>query len=644
MSGNGKSPEGAAAYTRSGLVLHFVKGSAFLFLLSIFCSMMVTLLQLYIPRVIEEAVDSLGSGGDLIASALLIIALALGAVLFRYGRISFNEQAAQTMMQAMRDELHRQILHLPLSWHQENATGDIIQRCTNDTDRINEFVSRQLTEVFRIVILIAVSFFHMFQMNLKLSFIAAVTIPVVVGYSLFFHVRIGKRFLVCDEEEGRLSTIAQENLTGIRVVHAFGRERFEQERFGRQNERYTNSWIDLMKLLSLFWGCGDLLSGIQVMLIIVFGSIFCVNGTLTPGQFIAFLSYNSMMVWPVRSLGRIISEMSKAGVSIDRIGYILNSPDEETAFAAGHPAAAEKTPFSGNDSASAGNTASNNNVSAAAGNTDLSGSHASSGQGSLLSAEKAAGLMRGDIEFDHVSFRFDDTLILKDVSFTIPGSSTFGILGATGSGKSTLMLLLDRLYDLPEDCGSIRIGGTDIRRIPLPVLRKQIGIVLQEPFLFSRTIAENISISHSSMPMEEIRRASDIAALDEAVNSFESGYDTVVGERGVTLSGGQKQRTAIARMLTQHAPVMVFDDSLSAVDAETDVRIREALKSRLSEATVILISHRVSTLMEADRILVMEQGRVAEWGSPEELYKNNGIYRRVCELQYAAGEVSHESE
>ena len=554
MSRSRKRPEGAAVSNRTGLVLHFVRGSAFLFLLSIFCSMMVTLLQLYIPRVIEEAVDSLESGGNLVASALLIVVLALGAVLFRYGRISFNEQAAQTMMKAMRDELHARILHLPLSWHQQNATGDIMQRCTNDTDRINEFVSHQLTDVFRIAILIAVSFFHMFQMNLRLSFIAAAAIPVVVGYSLFFHVRIGKRFLVCDEEEGLLSTIAQENLTGIRVVHAFGRERYEQERFGRQNERYTDSWIDLMKLLALFWGCGDLLSGVQVMLIIVFGSVFCVNGTLTPGQFIAFLSYNSMMVWPVRSLGRIISEMSKAGVSIDRIGYILNAPDEEAAFAKESRAAAKPD--------------------------------------SALTEEEIAELMRGDIRFEHVSFRFDDTPVLSDVSFTIPGGSTFGILGATGSGKSTLMLLLDRLYELPEESGSIRISG----------------------------------------------------ALEDTIDSFSSGYDTVVGERGVTLSGGQKQRTAIARMLTQNAPLMVFDDSLSAVDAETDVRIREALKSRLSDATVILISHRVTTLMEADQILVMEQGRVAELGSPAQLYRKNGIYRRVCDLQLSAGEVDHESE
>ena len=606
MSRSRKRPEGAAVSNRTGLVLHFVRGSAFLFLLSIFCSMMVTLLQLYIPRVIEEAVDSLESGGDLVSSALLIVLLALGAVLFRYGRISFNEQAAQTMMKTMRDELHARILHLPLSWHQQNATGDIMQRCTNDTDRINEFVSHQLTDVFRIAILIAVSFFHMFQMNLRLSFIAAAAIPVVVGYSLFFHVRIGKRFLVCDEEEGLLSTIAQENLTGIRVVHAFGRERYEQERFGRQNERYTDSWIDLMKLLALFWGCGDLLSGVQVMLIIVFGSVFCVNGTLTPGQFIAFLSYNSMMVWPVRSLGRIISEMSKAGVSIDRIGYILNAPDEEAAFAKESRAAAKPD--------------------------------------SALTEEEIAELMRGDIRFEHVSFRFDDTPVLSDVSFTIPGGSTFGILGATGSGKSTLMLLLDRLYELPEESGSIRISGKDIRDIPLPALRKQIGIVLQEPFLFSRTIGENISITRSSLTSEEIRRASDIAALEDTIDSFSSGYDTVVGERGVTLSGGQKQRTAIARMLTQNAPLMVFDDSLSAVDAETDVRIREALKSRLSDATVILISHRVTTLMEADRILVMEQGRVAELGSPAQLYRKNGIYRRVCDLQLSAGEVDHESE
>lgn len=568
---------------RVRLVRHFLKGSLHLFILSILSAMVMQVLTLLIPQVIRNSVDRLNEGVDLRSSAITIIILALLAVLFRYGRIYLNERAAQGMMRTMRNELHQHLGRLPLGWFHENSTGDIIQRCTNDTDRIGTFVSQQLTEVIRILILVVFSFIFMFRMNFTLSLIALLTFPVIVGYSLFFHARIGSRFQVCDEEEGTLSTIAQENLTGIRVVHAFGREKFEQDRFAKQNRIYTDSWMGLMKLLSLFWGCGDLLSGIQVMLIITVGSVLCVRGRMTAGEFIAFLSYNSMMVWPVRSLGRIIAEMSKAGVSIDRIGYILRSVPESQAYRTAEPS------------------------------IDT--------------------LMKGDIVFDHVTFRYSQAPVVDDVSFTIRGGTTVGILGPTGCGKSTLMLLLDRLYDLKEEEGSIRIGGQDIRNLSLKELRSHIGMVLQEPYLFSRSISENIAITKPELSMPEVRHAASTAFLDQAVDSFDKGYDTLVGERGVTLSGGQKQRTAIARMLTQKAPVMVFDDSLSAVDAETDRKIRAALQTETKGATVILISHRITTLIDSDLILVMDKGKIAESGSPEQLYQKKGIYRRIYDLQ-----------
>ena len=322
-----------------------------------------------------------------------------------------------------------------------------------------------------------------------------------------------------------------------------------------------------------------------MLLVLVLGSVMCVNGTLTAGELIAFITYNSMMIWPVRQLGRVISEMSKAGVSIDRIRYIMNSEPEQD-------------------------------------------------RPDAVSSETAQQALRGDIEFDHVSFGYDsEKEILHDISFRIKAGTTLGILGSTGSGKSTLMHLLDRLYDLPEGSGRISIGGVDIRDMKAADLRRGIGMVLQEPFLFSRTISENIGIIDRNIPEEDIRRAADIACVDETISEFTNGYDTMVGERGVTLSGGQKQRTAIARMLTQKAPIMVFDDSLSAVDAETDARIRSRLAQLLGTATVILISHRVTTLMQADQIIVMEKGRITESGTPEELRTSGGLYQRISELQ-----------
>jgi ATP-binding cassette subfamily B protein len=307
-----------------------------------------------------------------------------------------------------------------------------------------------------------------------------------------------------------------------------------------------------------------------------------VNGSLTLGGFIAFVSYSATLAWPVRSLGRVLAEMSKAGVSIERVGYILNSPEE----------------------------------------ADAEG---------VLTAP-----IRGDLVFHHVSFGYEKTEVLRDVSFTIPEGKTFAILGGTGSGKSTLVHLLDRLYDLSPEQGSITIGGINVNDFDRRHLRRSIGLVLQEPFLFSRTIRENITMTKPTATEDELHRAAEIACVDEALSELRHGYDTVVGERGVTLSGGQKQRVAIARMLVQNAPIMIFDDSLSAVDTETDAKIRAALKSKMKDATVILISHRITTLMQADCIMVLENGRVTEIGTHGELMERPGIYRDIYEIQMSS--------
>ncbi len=595
-------------YTRVSLILDFLRGSIKYFVISILSALCVTGLDMLSPQLIRTTVDgilgdnelklpeflmnriaSVGGVGYLrdrlwLIGGLLVI-MALFSVAFRYLFMLFNARGAESLVETMRNRLFSHIQRLPFSWHMQNQTGDIIQRCTSDVDMVKNFVSEQLTSVFRIVILIILSLLFMFSMNPRLTLVALASIPIIIAYSAYFHSKIGRQFLICDENEGILSTIAQENLTGVRVVRAFGREKYEKDRFEKQNNIYTNLWIKLCGFMALFWGAGDLISGLQVMLIVILGAVFCVRGSMTAGEFIAFISYNAMLTWPVRSLGRMISEMSKAGVSIERIRYIMNSDAEQDKPEA--ELAGEGTPE-----------------------------------------------MRGDIEFHNVSFSYGDAPILSDISFKIPQGTTFGILGGTGSGKSTLMHLLNRLYDLPKENGRITIGGVDIADMKGSWVRSHIGMVLQESFLFSRTIAENIGITRRGMSLSDIRWAASIACVDEAISEFSKGYDTVVGERGVTLSGGQKQRTAIARMLTQRTPIMVFDDSLSAVDSETDAKIRQALKRNLGDSTVILISHRVTTLMQAECILVLDKGRVAELGSHEELIKKkDGIYRRIYDMQ-----------
>lgn len=589
------------------IIFYFLEGCLFLYFVSILFSVIVTFLDFLGPKIIQYTVDyciadtalEKGSvplfmetlvekvGGreflreHLVYVAAAVAAIAVAAAICRYLMKLINSFAAEKFVRRMRDKLFEHIMELPFSWHSENHTGDIIQRCTSDVDTIKMFISEQLHSLVRILIRIVVAVYFMFGINKTMTLISATFIPVIVLYSCFFHNKIRAGFEKADAEEGRLSATAQENLTGVRVVRAFGREKYERDRFEKRNYDYTNLWIKLINILAAFWASNDLISGLQVMMITIFGAVFCVRNYITVGEYIAFVAYNAMLTWPVRALGRIISEMSKARVAIDRIGYIINSEVEKDIENAVEPD------------------------------------------------------MRADIRFENVSYRYENGSdeVVNNISFTIKAGSTVGILGGTGSGKSTLMYLMDRLYKLPKENGSIYIGDTNIADIKAKYLRKNIGLVLQEPFLFSGTLSENIGITKKDPDMKEIREAARIAALDDTILSFNKGYDTYVGERGVTLSGGQKQRTAIAQMLMSKPPVMIFDDSLSAVDTETDIKIRKALSENSGDSTVIIISHRITTLMHADNIIVLDKGNLVQMGSHDSLVRQEGMYKKIYDIQ-----------
>ena len=591
------------------MTLGFMRGAIGFFITSIIAALLLAIVDTLGPKIISVTVDNvLGNkpaelpewalslinslGGfeyfrsHLYYIALLLVVLGLLTAIFQYCNRVFNARGAETLVKNMRDSIFAHIDRLPFSWHMKNQTGDIIQRCTSDVDTVKRFLSDQMTAVFRIIIMLCLSLYFMFSMNVRLALVAVAFMPFIIGYSALFHRKIGRRFAVCDENEGILSAIAQENLTGVRVVRAFGRESYEREKFTKQNEYYTGLWVDLHKTFSVFWSTSDLLSGIWVMCIVVVGAVMCVRGDgMTAGKYIAFISYNAMLMWPIRQLGRMISEMSKAGVSLGRIYQIMSAEEERDKPDAVTPD------------------------------------------------------MHGDICFEHVSFAYEGCPeILSDINFSIKAGTTLGILGGTGSGKSTLMYLLDRLYDIPDGCGRITVGGVDIADMKAAWVRENIGMVLQEPFLFSKSIAENVGITKENIDLSEIRRAAKIACLDDTVISFSKGYDTFVGERGVTLSGGQKQRTAIARLIVQRTPIMVFDDSLSAVDTETDSKIRHALSENLGGSTVILISHRITTLMQAEKIIVLDKGRIAEEGTHSELISKGGLYKQIYEIQTKGAE------
>lgn len=588
--------------SKTSLVGYFLKGSLWMFVVSIIFDLIKAVADMLTPQIIRVAIDNVIVENDelsktaeavinkfgglsylsrhLILMSAAIMVVAVIKVGCEYCSTVMHSRAGERLIKGMRDEVFGHIERLPASWYMKNHTGDIIQRCTSDVLTIKNFISEQLTNMLCIVLYLILAACFMFPMDPLLTVIALIPVPFIILYSVSFHKKIGSKFRACDENEGKLSGMAQENLTGVRVVRAFGQEKRELEKFEKHNEFYTSLWVSLSRTFSRFRSTSDVLSGLQIMLIVVVGAVFCIKGRMTAGEYMAFISYNSMMVWPIRMLGRMLAELSKAGVSIGRIQYILDSPEE--------------------DSCENGLTPD----------------------------------MHGDIEFKNICFGYEGCpQLLQNVSFTVKSGTTLGILGGTGSGKSTLMLLLDKLYDLPREAGSITINGIDIRDINTEHLRKNIGMVLQEPYLFSRTVAENIGIAQKEITLSDIRRAAHAACLDETVESFTRGYDTFVGERGVTLSGGQKQRAAIARTLMQDTPILIFDDSLSAVDTETDAKVRSALEEHFGKAIIIFISHRITTLSKCDRIIVLEDGKIAEEGTHAELKAAGGLYGRIYNIQ-----------
>ena len=617
------------------LIAYFLRGSRRYFLASMILAVLVAVSDMFSPKVIEFTVDSvigdkapaapewvrllvLRAGGigtlrqKLYLTASAIAVLALVSAVFRYLFRLMNTKGAEQLIRRMRDELYTHIQDLPYAWFGQNHTGEIIQRCTSDVETVKVFVSEQLTALFQVSMLIGLSMYFMAGIHRGMAAVEAVFIPLVVLASVVFYGRIGRYFGEVDETEAELSEIVQENLTGVRVVRAFGREAYERDRFQKKNETYTGLWIRLMRNLSAFWVAGETLSYVRNMVMAVLGAVFCIRGSLTAGEYLAFISYNALITTPVRRLGRMIMEMSKAGVSIGRIREIMNAEAEERILpgseAGRKPGCGAAYPAPGGDR-----------------------------------AENCP----EDISFRHVFFRYPGTEepVLRDISVDVPAGSTTGILGTTGSGKSTLLYLLDRLYDLPEKDGMITIGGKDIRTLDRHALRSRIGLVLQEPFLFSGTLRENITIARPDASDEEIRQAVRAAGLEETIASFPAGLETVVGERGVTLSGGQRQRTAIAQMLIRKPAIMIFDDALSAVDAETDARIRGNLKTYFTgngRPTVFLIAHRAATLRHADQILVMDEGRIRQRGTHEELIRQDGMYRSVWRMQ--SGQTEYEGE
>ena len=511
-----------------------------------------------------------------IMGAILVgLNLLNGVFTFFKGRLS--AVASENISLTLREQLYSHLQRLPFSYHVRATTGDLIQRCTSDVETVRRFVQMQLVQVVRTVCMAVTAFAIMLPISGAMTAVSTCLLPILVVFSFFYFRGVQRQFTRSDEAEGALSTTLQENLTGVRVVRAFAQESSELDKFTRRNKAYHDITLHLTTLMGAYWGLSDMIGYLQIALSGVCGVYFAVHGGFSLGNVLLFTTYTSMLTFPMRQLGRILADLGKADISLSRLEDILAVP-------------AEAEP------------------------------------GKALTPQ-----IDGSVAFEDVCFDYGDGVpVLSHVSFTVRPGQTIGILGSTGAGKSSLVQLLQRLY--PVTAGRITLSGVDVNDIERHHLRRNVGIVLQEPFLYSRTIGENIAIARPDADLSDVYAAARTASVHDVIESFSEGYDTVVGERGVTLSGGQKQRVAIARMLLQDTPVLIFDDSLSAVDAETDAAIRDALHSR-RHGTMFLISHRIATIRKSDLILVLDKGRVVQMGTHDTLAAQEGLYRRVCAIQ-----------
>ena len=587
------------------LLWDFMKGSRSLYIFSIAAIGFATFIRFIWPMVLRVTVDSIIGdkplqvqgwfapifesvfqflgGKSILAQSLwmcsfILILLTISRGIFLFFKGKWSAVASESIVQNIRDKLYDHLQYLPFDYHVKAKTGDLIQRCTSDVETIRRFLSIQFVEVGRALFMLTFALSFMLPMNVKMTLVSLSLIPLIFSFAVIFFIKVRKAFRDSDESEARLSTVLQENLTGVRVVRAFARQKYEIDKFDVKNSEYRDLTYYLIKLLAWYWAVSDFFSLVQIGAVIILGTFWAAKGVISLGTLLAFSSYVGMLLWPIRQMGRVLTDMGKAQVSIERIQEILDEPIEEIG-------------------------------------------------GSSIGQK-----LKGEIEFKDVSFQYEEGKpILKKISFKVKKGQTVAILGPTGSGKTSLVNLLPRLYDYQS--GFIKIDGKEISEIDKKILRENIGIVLQEPFLFSKTIKENIGLAKKKVKDDEVFEAARTASIHDVILDFEQGYKTAVGERGVTLSGGQKQRVAIARTLINDCPILIFDDSLSSVDTETDAAIRRRLRARSRKATTFIISHRLSTLAEADLILVLENGELAQKGNHLELIEQEGLYKRIWAIQ-----------
>jgi ATP-binding cassette, subfamily B, bacterial len=538
------------------------------------------------PALVARLLDLLGGAGNLrahlwLAPVAMVLLSALSGA-FGYLKGWQVALASNGASRKLKDRLYDHLNHLPASTHDRADSGDLVQRCTSDVETFRLFLASQAVEIANALVLAATALPLLLALDVRMTLVSFSLVVPITAYGYAYFRRVKRVFREVEQAESALTAVVQENLTGIRVVRAFARQDFEEAKFAEPNRNYRDRNLRLMRLMSWYWSISDFFVLGQIGLTLLVGAHEVATGKLTVGMLFAFISYLGIMLWPVRQMGRILTDLGKTFVAVARIQEVLAEPPEEEPV----PAAwLLGRPLTGRIAV-----------------RGLHFRHAAAGHGAL-----------------------------NGVTFDVRPGECLAILGPSGSGKSTLVHLLLRLYDFAE--GAIEFDGRPIAALPRAWIRSQIGVVMQEPFLFSKTLRENLRLGRGDAPDHEVEEAARVASIHDTILSFSQGYGTLVGERGITLSGGQRQRVAIARAVLKRPPVLILDDALSAIDGETEALVLGALQERRGRATTLMIAHRLTTVAHADRVIVLERGRIIQAGAPAELSARDGLYRRLWRIQ-----------
>ncbi|MGB1249780.1 MAG: ABC transporter ATP-binding protein [Candidatus Promineifilaceae bacterium] len=547
-----------------------------------------TYIYLTLAQIIDEILPQEGALALMPRFALILVGLALLQGIFSFGAGRWAAYVAERSVQQLRNYLYDHIQRLSFQFHDRETTGELLQRSTSDVDTIRKLFSEQGVGIGRIIFLFTVSFSALYSINSRLALSAIAIIPVILVTSLIFFRIVGKRFEAYQAQEAKMTNRLQENLAGVRVVKAFARQAFEKDKFAKENNEHYAKGTHFSHAHAMYWPSTDILCGMQTLFAYYVGATMAIEGVISIGEMIAAAALVGQIIWPIRNLGRLLADSSTAIVSFGRINKIIKEARE---------------PLNAGTAQSKGN-------------------------------------VRGAVRFENVNFQYageKNPTVLHDISFSAEAGSITALLGSTGSGKTTIMNLLPRFYEYID--GHIWLDDVELNSYPRGFLREQIGIVMQEPFLFATTIRENITFSVSrKVTDEELFAAARSADVHDVIMTFPKGYETIVGERGVTLSGGQKQRITLARTILQNPSILILDDATSAVDTETESRIREAMVGPRGEQentarTTFIIAHRIQSVMHADQILILDKGRIIERGTHQDLLAQDGVYQRIYQLQ-----------